>query len=854
MNKKILLGMTILFLCFISGCKKDGPIDTPDNKSPLKLTISDTLLSWNDIKSEYGYILKQTIITTEETSQNLSVSSTSYSIKNIVEELKTKYLTFDLVYSVRAISVESSNEVTYHYDSTNAPISPDNLKINGTTLSFDKVPFVSSYQIVINFNNSPIGLENIITNSFDFSSYLTEEGNYEFLITARKGDTFKEDSKPSVITYDYVKEEENTTLLSLVLKDLSSFVGLDTSTKDKYADGSLKFAVKGAYFTTPSFTTRSSFSCTATIIGKGAGGTSTITFYGLDSNNNVVETVVKEVAIKNSAFELTADFNSINIQKIKIEYTVKATGNFGLIDLVVKTDSAIDKILKIEPKNFTTSYKVLEEFDESGELYITYKSGKTETKKISELGSLVTIENFMTYTFGTYSALLYYQGISCSFDYQVFYNYNAFYNLVDNLTITMLKISNDKFISVYTVWNGSDSIVLLVDQNDVFTNDEKNVLLEELSKIHKEIDYVYSLNNASSFDKSFEGIKMNLAPTISFEKTDLGMLVNAFGFTFLDTASTKVIKNSYDFIILNDMNNFSNINNDTQNYVLSVEPMTTSFINFGKDVYSFNKNYSAFSPDFADDFSITLSTTSITFDSNTPTEISSTSVWSNSELTLGLHHETGAYYVYRANYYGDVLSMGKETLLTHLHDLMIKTHTNIVKYEVARETAIITDADPLKPGNIILLYSGISTNGLWDNGITWNREHVWPKSLSGGLYPSVGNSDDGAGADLHQLKPASSSANSARGNKPYGDVTNEQTFRPFDNEIGDVARIIFYMSVHYDMDMIKLGVVSDVEILKRWNKLDSVDAFERNRNIKIKEVQGNYNPFIDNPWFADILW
>ena len=165
-----------------------------------------------------------------------------------------------------------------------------------------------------------------------------------------------------------------------------------------------------------------------------------------------------------------------------------------------------------------------------------------------------------------------------------------------------------------------------------------------------------------------------------------------------------------------------------------------------------------------------------------------------------------------------------------------------------------TDADPLQPGNIIMTYTGDSISSKWDNGITWNREHVWPKSLSGGLYTSMSDSDKNAGSDLHHIRPALTSINSSRGNKMYGALTNEKYFYPGDTFTGDTARILFYLSVRYDMDIINLKVADDLSLLLDWNNTDIVDNLERNRNSAVASIQGNYNPFIDNPWLADRIW
>ena len=153
-----------------------------------------------------------------------------------------------------------------------------------------------------------------------------------------------------------------------------------------------------------------------------------------------------------------------------------------------------------------------------------------------------------------------------------------------------------------------------------------------------------------------------------------------------------------------------------------------------------------------------------------------------------------------------------------------------------------------------MTYTSDSISSAWEQGVTWNREHIWPKSLSGGLYNSMSDSSKNAGSDLHHIRPALTAINSSRGNKMYGSVTNETYFYPGDNFTGDTARILFYLSIRYDMDMLKLKVCDDLSLILNWHNQDNVDNLERNRNIQVQTIQGNYNPFIDNPWLADRIW
>lgn len=218
------------------------------------------------------------------------------------------------------------------------------------------------------------------------------------------------------------------------------------------------------------------------------------------------------------------------------------------------------------------------------------------------------------------------------------------------------------------------------------------------------------------------------------------------------------------------------------------------------------------------------------------------------------------------SYYDDIdMSLRGDELKLALRELITISHRTIITYNDLRYKLPITDGDG--NGNIILLYSRKSVSSKWDQGHTWNREHVWPQSL--GWF-----NEEGAGADIHHIRPTSNSANSSRGNKPYGEVENREyykkllsdntlygyanskIFEPIDEIKGDVARIIFYLLVRYpEADKYNVtAVASSMEMLLKWNAQDPVDDYERQRNEKAFELQGNCNPFIDNSEFAEMIF
>lgn len=232
-------------------------------------------------------------------------------------------------------------------------------------------------------------------------------------------------------------------------------------------------------------------------------------------------------------------------------------------------------------------------------------------------------------------------------------------------------------------------------------------------------------------------------------------------------------------------------------------------------------------------------------------------------------------------YYKSVSGYEQSGLKMVLHNL-IKDHT-IIPYTSSSfdiwDAIEQTDEDPNNPDNVILLYLGTSipktSKAQHNQNDYWNREHVWAKSRGFGGSPSTSRP---ASVDLHHLRPSDKTVNSARGNKWFDNggefhreakacKTDSDSWEPRDAVKGDIARMLFYMVVCYegengnpDLELTnnpednyepEHGVLST---LLEWNKQDPVDAFEKKRNETIYTIQGNRNPFIDFPDFANYIF
>lgn len=111
-------------------------------------------------------------------------------------------------------------------------------------------------------------------------------------------------------------------------------------------------------------------------------------------------------------------------------------------------------------------------------------------------------------------------------------------------------------------------------------------------------------------------------------------------------------------------------------------------------------------------------------------------------------------------------------------------------------------------------------------------------------------------ADMHNLVPAIGEINGDRSNYQYGMIEGEprvygtrvnmevdfpaRTVEPPDNVYGDIARTYFYFRDRYDFRLSR----QMTQLMTAWNNMDPVDAWEQRRNQRIKEIQGNDNPYV----------
>ena len=275
--------------------------------------------------------------------------------------------------------------------------------------------------------------------------------------------------------------------------------------------------------------------------------------------------------------------------------------------------------------------------------------------------------------------------------------------------------------------------------------------------------------------------------------------------------------------------------------------------------------------------------TSETSSESTPSE--TTSVVITSETTSETKSENSSL----DNYYQSATGSGM-TLLKSLRTITGKKFKSL-GYGGLWNAYRITDAR--SDGKVMDIYSnatnytfGTDQAGQYSvEGDVYNREHTIPKSWWGG-------GTNNQGCDVFIVYPSDGYVNNIRGNLPFGEVkTADYTsknnycrrgksalsgysgtvFEPADEWKGDLARSCFYALTKWDNaptwtkgngSVIFSGSYNKnfgltnyaLNLYLKWHNEDPVSDWERQRNDRGELVQGNRNPYIDNPSFVDLIW
>lgn len=245
-------------------------------------------------------------------------------------------------------------------------------------------------------------------------------------------------------------------------------------------------------------------------------------------------------------------------------------------------------------------------------------------------------------------------------------------------------------------------------------------------------------------------------------------------------------------------------------------------------------------------------------------------------------------------YYATTNGLNQAALKTALYNII--KNPQVVGYDNLWQYFPITDkrAD----GSVWDMYSN-NTYEFTDDGSTvvgMDREHAFPKSWwSSGIKPDKYS----CYSDLFNLNPADAKANQAAKSNWTMGVVNTDTVVLFDNGVvksgydkdgyrvwepadaykGDFARTYMYVVTCYEFiatagtgnsptwssnaqrqivwnsnETYPIFTEQSVQMLLDWHHNDPVSEKELNRNEAIFKIQGNRNPFIDCPDFADYIW
>ncbi|MGV3459245.1 MAG: endonuclease I family protein [Flavobacterium sp.] len=233
-------------------------------------------------------------------------------------------------------------------------------------------------------------------------------------------------------------------------------------------------------------------------------------------------------------------------------------------------------------------------------------------------------------------------------------------------------------------------------------------------------------------------------------------------------------------------------------------------------------------------------------------------------------------------YYSSVdFTQNAETIKSQLSNLITTTHTYQLIYTPDVWNALKqSDLDPNDNTKVLLIYGYNDADTDVKNDRTrskdaschvssctglWVREHVYAQSNG---TPPLGQ--EGPGSDAHHLRSIDSQMNNSRSNRLFitgtgtAHTVGANNWYPGDEWKGDVARMMMYMYVRYQSQCLPLNIgvgttsyspLGDMpDIFLEWNQQDPVSQYELNRNAVLQNMQGNRNPFIDNPYLATMIW
>ena len=248
-----------------------------------------------------------------------------------------------------------------------------------------------------------------------------------------------------------------------------------------------------------------------------------------------------------------------------------------------------------------------------------------------------------------------------------------------------------------------------------------------------------------------------------------------------------------------------------------------------------------------------------------------------------------------SNYYDSANGLSGYALKTELKNITSTGHIN-QGYDALYNAYETTHTDNYyeNDGSVLDFYSedpagndpyfythGVAQCGNYDSeNDCYNREHMVPQSSFNEAEPMK--------SDVHHVVPTDGYVNNRRSSYPFGVVASASwtslngskvgtsnisgysgtVFEPIDEFKGDIARALLYFATRYEstvdgytsFDMFN-GTEDQVfqtwaiNMLLDWHyNIDPVDQSEIDRNNAAYNYQGNANPFVDHPEYANLIW
>ena len=237
--------------------------------------------------------------------------------------------------------------------------------------------------------------------------------------------------------------------------------------------------------------------------------------------------------------------------------------------------------------------------------------------------------------------------------------------------------------------------------------------------------------------------------------------------------------------------------------------------------------------------------------------------------------------------YYDGIDTSKSSFVTDLHNL-IYPHTRIT-YDNFDETNIANFASYDTTGGqeaVVCVYTGYIY--VYTPPFTWttfSREHTWCQSWMPSVNASGFTSRPEYSDQFHIFPVHQANANNRRSNHPLGkvqtityqfmggklgtDSLGHVVYEPRDAQKGASARALLYMAVCYNgeggfdwtfnyLNNVTLAdslseAPEDPSLLIAWSKQYPPDDSEKSRNEYVYSIQHNRNPFIDHPYYMDLI-